>query len=68
MQRQGDSDMKQNILISLFVIFLISSGCVHSDGPYSGEVIELDTGKPIEGAVVAADWTNRNRTACGKSL
>ncbi len=49
--------MRTNIIIVLLVLFLISSGCVHSDGPYRGRVIELDTGKPIEGAVVAADWT-----------
>ncbi len=26
------------------------------NGPYKGKVIELDTGKPIEGAVVAGSW------------
>lgn len=26
------------------------------DGPYRGKVIELETGRPIEGAVVAARW------------
>ena len=33
------------------------SACVHMDGPYRGKVVELETGKPIEGAVVAAEWT-----------
>lgn len=26
------------------------------DGPYKGKVVDLDTGKPIEGAVVAGSW------------
>jgi hypothetical protein len=28
----------------------------HSDGPYKGRVIDLETGEPIEGAVVAGVW------------
>jgi hypothetical protein len=28
----------------------------HSDGPYKGKVVDLETGKPIEGAVVAGVW------------
>jgi hypothetical protein len=28
----------------------------HSDGPYKGKVIDLETGEPIEGAVVAGAW------------
>lgn len=28
----------------------------HSDGPYKGKVIDLETGEPIEGAVVAGVW------------
>ena len=39
------------------LLCLISSACVHTDGPYRGKVVELETGKPIEGAVVAARWT-----------
>ncbi len=42
-------------LMSVLCLFLCA--CAHSDGSYKGRVIELDTGKPIEGAVVAADWT-----------
>lgn len=33
----------------------------HSDGPYKGKVIDLETGEPIEGAVVAAEWTLTHR-------
>jgi len=33
----------------------------HSDGPYKGKVIDLETGEPIEGAVVAAVWTLTHR-------
>ncbi len=41
--------------LALTVLFVIS--CIHSDGPYKGKVIELETGKPIEGAVIAAEWS-----------
>jgi hypothetical protein len=33
----------------------------HSDGPYRGKVVDLETGEPIEGAVVAAVWTLTHR-------
>lgn len=39
----------------LLVLFLWS--CVpHHDGPYKGRVVDLETGEPIEGAVIAAEW------------
>lgn len=50
--------MPIKIVIGLFIGFLLSS-CVpyiHCDGPYRGRVVELETGEPIEGAVVAARW------------
>lgn len=40
-----------------FLILIISYACTHSDGPYRGKVVELETGNPAEGAVVAAEWT-----------
>ena len=48
------------VCFALFLI-LISSSCVpvpyiHTDGPYRGKVVELETEEPIEGAVVAARW------------
>jgi hypothetical protein len=33
----------------------------HSDGPYRGKVVDLETGEPIEGAVVVAEWTLTHR-------
>lgn len=33
----------------------------HSDGPYRGKVLDLETGEPIEGAVVAAAWSLTHR-------
>lgn len=48
------------VLALLFLILIIASnilGCVpHHDGHYKGKVIDADTGKPIEGVVVAAHW------------
>ncbi len=43
-------------LIVLIAIALFSVACIHTDGPYRGKVVELETGKHIEGAVVAAEW------------
>jgi len=39
------------------LIFLFMLTCVHDDGPYRGKVVEMATGNPIEGAVVAAQWS-----------
>lgn len=50
---------KTQLLLSLAAVLILitSTACAHSDGPYRGKVVELETGKPIEGAVVAARWT-----------
>ncbi len=49
---------KKQLIIGVAVVLLslTSTACAHSDGPYKGKVVELETGKPIEGAVVAARW------------
>jgi hypothetical protein len=46
------------VLVSVFGILMIS-GCAYGiryDGPYSGRIIDADTGKPIEKAVVLGVW------------
>jgi hypothetical protein len=48
---------KKQALIFLIVIIVFSRACIDSDGPYRGRVVELETGKPIEGAIVAAEWS-----------
>jgi hypothetical protein len=57
---------KKKIILGLtFVIMILiitsrsfgSGWFFHHDGHYRGKVVELETGKPIEGAVVAAMWT-----------
>ena len=48
---------KVRVIILAFLVLSTSTACAHSDGPYRGKVVELETGKPIEGAVVAAEWT-----------
>lgn len=45
------------IVISVALLLVVAAYCIHSDGPYKGKVVELDSGKPIEGAVVAASWS-----------
>lgn len=53
-----ETDMKKiYALVLISVLVTLSTACAHSDGPYRGKVVELDTGTPIEGAVVAAEWS-----------
>ena len=53
------------LIISIFLLTAtnaFSGGFLyHSDGPYKGKVIDLETGEPIEGAVVASVWTLTHR-------
>jgi hypothetical protein len=57
----GGSSMRKLFLI-IAAFFLTSTNVLsadflyHSDGPYKGKVVDLETGKPIEGAVVAGVW------------
>jgi hypothetical protein len=48
------------LIISIFLLTAtnaLSGGFLyHSDGPYKGRVIDLETGEPIERAVVAGVW------------
>lgn len=62
----GGSSMKK--LCLTIAVFLLTTTNVlsadflyHSDGPYRGKVVDLETGEPIEGAVVAAEWTLTHR-------
>lgn len=53
--------MKKSIFIAVGIIFVILmiSGCAYGiryDGPYSGRIIDAETGQPIEGAVVLGVW------------
>lgn len=47
---------KVNMILFALIVLTCFSGCFHSDGPYRGKVVELNTGNPIEGAVVAGQW------------
>jgi len=53
--------MRGNIILIVFfmVLLIFSAGCgylVRYDGPYKGRVVDADTGKPMEGAVVLGVW------------
>jgi hypothetical protein len=56
--------IKRLIIFSCIVLGLLcSSGCVSMlrvDGPYKGRVIDAETDKPIEGAVVLGVWNKVN--------
>lgn len=47
---------KRFFIIIALGIALFFGFCIHYDGPYKGKILELETGEPIEGAVVAAEW------------
>lgn len=49
--------MKSLHFVLLVFVLIISSGCSHYSD-ISGKVVDNATGKPIEGAVVVAQWTN----------
>jgi hypothetical protein len=53
------------LIVSVFLFSATNAFCsgflYHSDGPYKGKVIDLETGEPIEGAVVTAVWTLTHR-------
>ncbi len=57
----------RKLCVSVVVLFMTATSALgadflyHSDGPYKGKVIDLETGEPIEGAVVAAEWTLTHR-------
>lgn len=52
----------KNLLLIISIFLLTATSALgggflyHSDGPYKGKVIDLETGEPIEGAVVAGTW------------
>lgn len=55
MDKKQSEKWSVRIMAVLILLGLLYT-CAHKDGPYKGKVIELETGKPIEGAVVAARW------------
>lgn len=50
--------MKSLQAILLILVMMITSGCFYS--AITGKVIDNATGKPIEGAVVVAQWTKKH--------
>lgn len=43
------------------LVALVAAGCRHGpevEGPFRGQIVDADTGKPIEGAVVVVAWTH----------
>lgn len=57
----------KNLLLIISMFFFTTTNAFsggflyHSDGPYKGKVIDLETGKPIEGSVVAGVWVLTHR-------
>ena len=47
---------KKRICLIMAVILTLAS--FRFNGPYRGRVVELETGKPVEGSVVAATWSH----------
>ena len=53
--------MERYVILIIFCLFFCVNGC-SSDIEYSGKVIDAETLKPIEGAVVIAIW-EKSRSA-----
>lgn len=51
--------------LSLFLLFCSGCTIVGYDGPYEGKVIDFETQKPIEGAVVFGEWTKHTPSIAG---
>ena len=45
----------RNLLLALFLIQPLTA-CAFTDGPFEGQVLDYDTGKPIPGAIAVALW------------
>jgi hypothetical protein len=53
-------------LLSVLLIGLFLSTPAQAAGPCRGQVIDKETGKPIEGAVVFVRWENGTQVSSGK--
>ncbi|MDO8477523.1 MAG: carboxypeptidase-like regulatory domain-containing protein [Candidatus Rokubacteria bacterium] len=54
-----------SVCLLLGVAFSLAAGCghlVYSSGPYSGQVVDAETGRPVAGAAVVAIWTREMPT------
>jgi hypothetical protein len=51
--------MKSLRFVLLVFVLMITSGCSHYSG-ISGKIVDNATGKPIEGALVVAQWTKKH--------
>jgi len=49
-----EDSMRSKLLMLLLILTFLPSGCY---GEITGTVVDAQTGKPIEGAVVLAEWT-----------
>lgn len=62
--------MKGTLRGAYVLVFLACSGCITYfgyDGPYEGKVIDKDTNRPIEGAVVHGTWVKAHPGPGGAS-
>jgi hypothetical protein len=55
------------LFLTFLSFFILCSGCtiVGYDGPYEGKIIDFETRKPIEGAVVFGEWTKHTPSIAG---
>lgn len=49
--------MKRFAIYEMLFLLMITSGCSAYSSDMSGTVIDAETGRPIEGAVVLVEWT-----------
>lgn len=53
--------------VIILLLFLINAGYAFAEGPWKGNIIDIETKEPIEGAVVLAVWERVYRTHAGAS-
>lgn len=52
--RERNENMRFLLIVPVIIMLVLTSGCY---GKITGTVVDAETGQPIEGAVVLAEWT-----------
>jgi hypothetical protein len=63
--------MKNTVFVMMVFIAVMTNACCVNpakiDGPYEGKIVDADTGEPIEGVVVLAEWNKSLVTPAGST-
>ncbi|OFW01898.1 MAG: hypothetical protein A3I61_02600 [Acidobacteria bacterium RIFCSPLOWO2_02_FULL_68_18] len=59
MMRRSESFLRR--CVAVLLLAMVTAGCQNGPdvrGPFEGQIVEAETGKPIEGAIVVVVWTH----------